>query len=203
MSKLLQEKIGDDISAWTGGELDNDWARAHCFLRAADGLAEQAMKTPGLKGVYAAPILHLLRHSIELELKRLIVEAEQVFDIMEPFGWTKGPPHQKRVAQNLVGHFLVQLVDLLQDRTRAIWNEDLDPDLVSAIKEIDQIDPRGEAFRYTSKRDGSPTLQDELRFDLAHLRENIRKLRERFIDLETRLSCERREAMEYISYCEP
>jgi hypothetical protein len=203
MSGFLDKADAESI-AWTGSELDNDWSRAHCFLRAADSLAAEALESPGLRGVFAAPILFLVRHSIELELKCLIAEAEELyFQILEPWGWTKAPLHTHVVDKLTKTHSLSRLVDWLRERIDAVLGQGLDPNLVSVVTELDQIDPKGEAFRYTRTRDGSPSLESELQFDLSRLRENLRALRKMFINLEVGLELERDMSADYISQCSP
>ena len=200
---LIVENTTDcELNAWIDPHFDNDWSRGHCFLRAAQELIEISIETPGVRGIYAIPILHLIRHSIELELKRLIADSEDLyFGILEPWGWKKSDV-RKRVEDELVRtHSIRKLSDFLDERIRACLGEELDAELRAVLNELDRLDPSGIAFRYSAARDGSSSISTKLQFDLQHLKAQLLLLPRKFIYLESGLVYEREISTDYIGEC--
>lgn len=133
-------------TAWLGWGHNGDAVpRIRGFRVAAELIGRYVSETGAGRDGLIFPFVYMWCQHLELLLKELIVETELLEDIemKRPFG-----------------HDVLELWERLR---RALGSrascEEFD-NAEHVIAELHTIDPRGDAFRYPTSRDGTPTLQE-------------------------------------------
>lgn len=130
------------------------WYRyATAYKEAADSLVG-TMDTTYRRNMFGPPMLFLYRHSIELHLKSLLLEAGELLDDPQTI--------ERR-------HYLWRLWTSVRTMLLRIDNRE-DEWLLRAddiIKQFDELDRESFAFRYPVRPDGAPSLSDEMLIDPA------------------------------------
>ena len=134
------------------------------YLKAARVLANHALVHEYDRDILLFPIAFLYRHHIELSLKDLIQTAHLV---------ASGQP------RNSEGHVLV---DLWGDLKKLLGQLDESPrrndlDAVKAyIRQLEQVDKQGQAFRYATSTKGKPHLREFNVLDIRVFSEAMERL---------------------------
>jgi hypothetical protein len=132
------------------------------YLKAAEVLLDRVEARDVWDYEIAYPVLHLLRHALELLLKACLVP----------------PPH---------GHQLGMLVEALAARLQREHGADLPAIAQARIAEFAGFDPAGIAFRYSEVRSvqshGFGPIQSEAHVDLLHLRRTIAPITQGLVEL--------------------
>jgi len=127
------------------------------YKYAADILVEELGKeTPyGKQDYLVYPIAYCYRQYLELRLKEIIQVSGRAYpkrhDLL--YLWNKALPIMQRSSQFFDAEELVAVEEKL--------------------KEFDVIDPKSEAFRYSTDGKGEPTLQGLREIDLKNLKQII------------------------------
>jgi hypothetical protein len=136
-----------------GGDINNyatTWEYvAYTYSRAFDELARKAFEAGHRGSNLSTPLFFLARHSIELALKSAILEYAETDD----------------VAPEIDGHDLVSLWKQLSDfmeRWRTPATDDWGIIVAKKIADIQEVDPKGDRFRYPTDIKGKP-------FELTHV----------------------------------
>jgi hypothetical protein len=144
------------------------------FRRAAEILGDHISRFPEDIADLTMPLMYCYRHSVELRLKHL---------------WTVAAWLETGAAEPLEGHDLCTLwhkVKPVLSRRVPTHRRDLS-ELATAdiiVREIAELDPRGEGFRYPEKLKkfgGGPTLPPDVRINLENVGKIMPKLLE-FLD---------------------
>ena len=98
-------------------------------------------------------MMFMYRHSIELHLKSLLLDAGQLLDDPQ----TVPPEHYLWKLWVRVRKLILRVADSGEDE----WVRRAD----QIIKQFDHLDPTSFAFRYPTARDGTPSLQDGVLVD--------------------------------------
>jgi hypothetical protein len=139
---------------WSSGE---PYMRILGFRQAADILAGHVRDTKSDQDALIFPFLYMWRQHIELALKQLIVDADQLLDHDEPIP---------------TGHNLASLWGRCRRCLEAIDPPSSAKELNNVehvIGELHAMDPRGDAFRYARSRAGDATLEGIARLSFADI----------------------------------
>lgn len=155
------------------------------YLKAARVLANHALANEFDRGILFFPIAFLYRHHIELSLKDLIQTAHTVASGQQ------GSPE---------GHVLA---DLWEQLKKVLWRLDESPrrndlEAVEAyIRQMEQVDKRGQAFRYATSTEGKPHLREFNLLDIRGFSEAMERLASYLSGISFRLNLllDRREEM--------
>lgn len=128
---------------------------ADAFKQAADMIVtslSEGRHDPSPCDVFFFPIAYLYRHAIELLLKDAIgYDAIRLCVI----------PHSEQLDKILYSHDLYSLWNQLKPAIDEVW-PDSEADSTSAaergISQFHQLDRSGQAFRYPTGKDGSPSI---------------------------------------------
>lgn len=137
------------------------------FRMAARTLVNDVLSQGANQDFLIAPICYLYRHSLELALKHLIAVGYQLLDR------TDGVPHHH------------DLVALWRDVRAVIVNVEPSAEgecvrIDREILEVADIDPKSDAFRYPTRRDGRPSWPADLSsIDVQHVGEVMDSLGDR------------------------
>jgi len=149
---------------WLGGVLPQWRAYAQGFRVAADALGKFIIVESEARGLVqprideiALPLVALWRHYLELTLKALIPELDDL-----SYGPDTPLPHS---------HNLKQLWELAEPALRELAGHDDAFDAVkAAVMEFDRLDPKGEVFRYPVSIKGVWSLSElPETLDVKHL----------------------------------
>ncbi|WP_020695433.1 hypothetical protein [Reyranella massiliensis] len=138
---------------------NKDWrlgGQIYGYQRAAETLIQHVLEHGAYSGrTFLHPILYLHRHSIELRLKRLV----------STYGgeWPK--------TQHSIAKVWTKAKEVI-DQNLAIACDDLE----RLLFELDQIDPDGQTFRYTSNRQGEPINIPIAEVDIRHFQNKMEEI---------------------------
>jgi hypothetical protein len=131
-------------SAWLGWSQNGDsYTLIRGFRIGAELLAAYVRETGAAQDSLIFPVVNCWRQHIELTLKCLIAEAELLHDV-------EGRPP--------TGHDLMALWKRFRRTVTSGATEEEFGNVERVIMELHAIDPIGEAFRYATSKNGSPTL---------------------------------------------
>ncbi|MEM1262474.1 MAG: hypothetical protein AAGH76_08760 [Pseudomonadota bacterium] len=141
-SDLLQTRVLFDDQQPFGS-----WEMAVAFFHGADSLREQLQEQHQGYDLFRReyPMMFLYRHALELFLKHALQQ----------------PAHGHSLA-NLLNLFVVEVQERYDEDISRSW-------FVTEIRELSEIDPIGQSFRYSSQRDGKPALTSAFFLDLEDL----------------------------------
>ena len=149
-----------DVSGpWTGHAI-LDWqrdtviGRMEGYRRAAEVLVQHALEHRADLDFLIYPVANCWRHHIELQLKYLLPILKRLLG--EPAGSIKG-------------HDVVKLWDEVQPRLASAFPEEprADSDNVGRLlRQLHNLDPDGQNFRYHRRTDGSLALTNIGRLDI-------------------------------------
>lgn len=140
-------------TAWLGWSHSGDpYPRIRGFQVAAELISRYVSETGVAQDGLIYPFVYMWCQHLELQLKHLIVETELLEDIEAK------PPF---------GHDLRELWDRFRRALGPRGSGEEFDNAEHVIAELHAIDPRGEAFRYPTSKDGTPTLQaiEQLSFE--------------------------------------
>jgi hypothetical protein len=139
----------------------SDWgALAFGFKRAADILvSEQLLIFHG--GDYTVhAIVYLYRHHLELTLKEIIIKGNALLD----------PPVEFKLDHS-IGKLWTACKLILERLDIGLENDPELTPLENSIRQLDEVDPTSESFRYPFTKSGAPTLPPALEsIDIENLR---------------------------------
>jgi hypothetical protein len=171
---LLWPTVGDDPFLVTGknphavaavNQGPEPWVvYAEGFRRHADLAVEHVIATQRDHNFLVYPVGFSYRHYIELSLKLIIRDAQQLLD--KPV----------KVADK---HNLTDLWNATEYLMREVEPDAVDdfPAVRAALARFSEADPKGESFRYPTLKDGAPSLPETLRLlDLVELRDVVGRL---------------------------
>lgn len=138
---------GDDWrqTAWLGWSQSGDpHPRIRGFRVAAELIGMYVSETGVAQDGLIYPFVYLWYQHLELLLKQLIVDTELLegIDAKRPYG-----------------HDLMGLWQRLRQALGSRGSSDELDNAEQVIAELHAIDPRGDAFRYPTSKDGTPTLR--------------------------------------------
>lgn len=166
---------------WSRG----DWyTRIRGFRTAAELLASYVAQMGREQDGLIFPFLYNWRQHIELALKQLIIEIEQLLgiDAKPPFG------HQLDELWNRCGALFDQ----------AGYGDEQGLDNVAAvIAELHAMDPAGDAFRYPRGRDGAPTLPGIDLLSFQQINQALTEISNFLEAAETQISVELEHKLDY------
>lgn len=167
-------------NAVVGGLLSDEWAYARGYLDAAEILENEALSHGPLDLLFY-PVCFLYRHAAEVILKELIRDTERLIRILDERGKIKGVSVDKDELQKDLTryHKLNPLLERLTERLVLVSDEELPPDVPRAIRDLDAMDPTGQAFRYsrTKKPKGGTrrSFEKQQLCDVRSLGQHLRK----------------------------
>lgn len=141
------------ISHWGNA----DFAYKAGFRVAAIQLTERMCDNPSSQDCIVYPIVYLYRHHIELALKNVIRLSAQLLD-------------QSISNNQLRTHDLSRLWQVVRAKLNPICRLAEMPQLPKAdidgidsyMRQLNNLDPSGESFRYAHRNDASPSLRPDL-----------------------------------------
>ncbi|MFC1526974.1 hypothetical protein ACFL6X_09230 [Candidatus Latescibacterota bacterium] len=136
-------------------------------------LAQKAIATQ-LDLVYY-PVCFLFRHCVELHLKALVSEIYCLHGVqVELEQDVKGlPAKPKGMMQK---HGLLTLLRWIEEALRIFTDERVDQLVRETVTAMDRIDFDGQAFRYHSRRDGSPSLPGATYVQMGQLLQRMKSV---------------------------
>jgi len=157
MSTLFQPvPPGGDwhLNAVVGGWEQDSLLAAGFHELAAHGVQQLIQRGPD--DSLFVPIVYNFRHAFELILKVAVRDAAQVVRNHDRYHGLAGDPVLGREDINkglATTHSLGKLLDQLVAFLYRADVETLPPDVVDTIRQLDDLDPSGQAFRYTQVKD--------------------------------------------------
>lgn len=104
----------------------------------------------------AYPIVYLYRHALELSIKSVLILGGEVRIIP-----VVGPLNKHRLVP-----LLPHLKQLFGTQYACHYKE-----LAEIVKEFDEVDPENQAFRYTLKKNGGPSIRPGFSFSVKRMAE--------------------------------
>ncbi|HTW30068.1 MAG TPA: hypothetical protein VMD76_00205 [Candidatus Sulfotelmatobacter sp.] len=152
---LLFNSAGGTTDACLDLGVSREFLYREGYLKAARVLANHALANEYDRNILLFPVAFLYRHHIELSLKDLIQTARTVASDQ---------------PKNPEGHLLAPLWEELKDVLRRLdespGRNDLDA-VEAYVKQVEQVDKQGQAFRYATSVRGEPHLRE---FDILDVR---------------------------------
>jgi len=133
------------------------------YREAARIVAKYACESRNDKDVLVFPVAYLYRHHVELVLKDLKSTALYLTDRTQ----SDRPNHELMPLWN-------DLRPLLQE-VEAFPKEELDG-VTAYVQQLHEIDPKGEAFKFSTTKNGKPLLADKTQIHIRTLAEAMEKL---------------------------
>jgi hypothetical protein len=140
-----------EANAQLHGPGDSGYAYARGYRIGAQALAQQVLQEEWFLDFLVFPIAYLYRHHVELMLKQLTLTA--AFLVNQPLSAAE----KKEVTSR---HHLQKLWEIFRPRLKAAYElpaQDLEG-IDSYIRQLDQVDPDGQSFRYAISTKGDPSL---------------------------------------------
>jgi HEPN domain-containing protein len=140
-------------TAWLGwSHRDHAYPRIRGFRVAAELIGRYVSETGVAQDGLIYPFVYMWCQHLELLLKELIVDTEVLEEIE---------------AKRPFGHDLMELWERLRRALGSRASGTEFDNVEDVIAEMHAVDPRGEAFRYPTSRDGTPMLQtvEQLSFE--------------------------------------
>ncbi len=161
---LFTSKVAHDAERYLNADLhlsSENWdTYATGYKIAGDNLVQYVIDNNLDQDFLVYPIGFLYRHYLELRLKELIFVSSALLDKDDEF------------RKN---HNLLSLWKLARPNIESVWPEDKTKTyldwLEERIKELSDLDPKSDAFRYPEKKKGEATLRGLLHINLKHLKE--------------------------------
>jgi len=113
-------------------------------------LLKRYLEDPPIHDYSLAPILSLLRHYIELQLKGIIMHSEE--------------NHKP-----IVSHDIITLYEKARKKIQEKYSlkelGEPNDDVVKFLKSLGEFDPKAQAFRYPTRRDGTDFFSESIKMD--------------------------------------
>lgn len=135
----------------------SDDMRALGFKAAADKLIEVAANERQYVDLFVYAVGYLYRMYIESRLKEIIQSAT-------------GRPLSKRLRVHKLLTLWAEAKSIMKSSSQCFGDEELEA-VEEKLQEFSRIDPSSDAFRYSTNKKGSPTLQGMQTLDLKNLKE--------------------------------
>jgi len=151
------------------------WLYAHGYREAAGVVVDKALEGH-FQDTLFYPICFLYRHALEVTLKELVRETEHLIRLDAACGGRAGGCERdaREVDQELEKtHSLQSLLDRLRERLKVVADDDLAANVINAVVEVHNLDPKGEVFRYARKQGAGDSFGQQQRFDLQQIRERL------------------------------
>jgi hypothetical protein len=153
---------------WPAAEIPtgvHEWYRYALAYKDAGDRLVGLMGTTYERNMLGPPMLFLYRHSIELHLKSLLLDAGQLLDDPQTV-----PPK----------HYLMKLWTTVRAMVLRVGPNDEENEWLlradSIIQQFDDIDPTSFAFRYPVDTDGSPALPADFLVDPSVIKQVVAEL---------------------------
>lgn len=158
-------------NAVVGGRWAGSYAYVNGYYFAASVLAESALRDQP-KDILFYPICFNYRHCIELHLKALIIEVRKLHDVHTKVG---EPVRELPSQPKMKPHCLSDLLHYVEKLLVLFSEEKMNASVKKTILELDEIDFDGQAFRYDSRLNDTPTLPNESWVDLRNVMEKMKE----------------------------
>lgn len=119
------------------------------------------------------PILFNYRHYVELHLKHLIKQTENLYSVLKELDSTRGELRESVTDQLTNTHRLNRLLDWLIERVQLVTDETLDKKILETIRQLDEMDPDGQNFRYAFRTNGKQSLPKQISTDIEIIRKRM------------------------------
>lgn len=148
-----------------------DFLLADHYMECGDMLIDLHANVPDLTVCerHFQPLFYLYRHALELDLKSVIRAAEDA-GVVEL---------SKEQQSTLNKHSLLRLWEIVRDQVweRLAADERTAKNISARLKEIEKIDPFGQAFRYARLKNGTDPLSRAPEvLDFGNLREVVSEI---------------------------
>jgi hypothetical protein len=160
-------------NALVGGRWAGRYAYINGYYLAASVLAERALRGQP-KDLLFYPICFNYRHCIELHLKVLIIEARKLHGALAKLGESirKLPSQPRNIMKR---HSLGELLQYVEALLSLFTEETMNDTVKETILDLDKIDFDGQAFRYASRQNDTPTLPNASWVDLRNVMERMKE----------------------------
>lgn len=119
------------------------------------------------------PILFNYRHYVELHLKHLIKQTESLYLVLKELDSTRGELRESVIDQLTHTHRLNKLLDWLVERILLVTDEAIDKKILKTIRQLDEMDPDGQNFRYAFRTNGKQSLPKQFMTDIEIIRRHM------------------------------
>jgi hypothetical protein len=156
--------------------LDMSIGYVYGYKKAADILVEYIKHTQRDHDYLVYPIVFLYRHHLELIIKKIIKDGNQLLDIIN-----KVPKHHK----------IKQLWDNCKTIVQEVWPEGSSDDLDAVeqcLNQFNEIDQTSIGFRYPTDKQGNPTISGIKHINLRNLAEVMERISSFFEGVDTGIS---------------
>ncbi len=170
----------------TVGGCETDWTYAVAFWEAGDALLNYALEK-GELDLFYFPLFYSYRHALELTLKEIIKVLDDFISDHQKQGLVKDeqlnklPSTGKGKSSIFLSHSLTNLLDVYTPRMQLALQLACDPSeplpkaIEDTIRELDLLDPYGQAFRYSKSTKGQKHFPTQRREDLPKWKERLQK----------------------------
>jgi hypothetical protein len=141
------------LLGWPG----NQWyAYADSYREAAQALYDRALESNLNPGILFIPFAHVWRHHFELLLKHLLIESHALLALAE----------EPKIKSHKITTIWNNLAPLLQSICTGESQETFDT-VGLIVRQLGELDPNSESFRYPVNNSGDPTLPGLDKVDVA------------------------------------
>ena len=145
-------------------EYQTSWyTYAEGYKRAAEAVIDHVAATRMMQDALVYPVLFLYRQYLELTLKILIADAEELAQI-------DGPPARGHDLNALWARCKQAVVRVM----RELDDHSVDLSIIAnCVLQFQEADPSAQGFRYPEHHDGSPIRHAASHVNLRHLRDEM------------------------------
>lgn len=146
------------------------------FKRAAITLIDQVMTDEDQRDVpneLLYPILFCFRHFVELLLKQLIADYNELMGRVNKIPDKHDIKHLYQKVIPIIDDIIFDRLNNPKSKFKSTFTKNDTKNLKEVISVLDQYDPNGESFRYPIDRKGRATLKGSFHVPLVQLKEKI------------------------------
>jgi hypothetical protein len=189
MAKIFEGSLNDYANVTVGKHFTNEASYIIGYWEAGDILANEAMKLyHPLKDRLFFPICYNYRQFIELFLKQLILEAEEIYYICEGNNMQIKEYKLKLSDKIHKTHSIEKLLNWLIIILSCISEEKMNKEIIKSILEYHKMDKTGQKFRYPKSTNNVEHFEFREDYNLEKIKNVIKTIGDYLMGIDAYLS---------------
>jgi hypothetical protein len=169
--------FNDPANVTVGEKFTNEYSYIVGYWEAGDILVDKALALGHpFKNRLFFPICYNYRQFLELILKQLIIETENIYNDCETLNIQKKEYRYKFSANINTTHNIDKLLNWLMIILSCIADEKIDKEVIKSINEFSKLDKTGQKFRYPMSKENKKHFDEREDFDLAEIKSKIKNI---------------------------
>ena len=177
MAKIFERGINDYSNVTVGRHFTNDVSYIIGYWEAGDVLVDTAITLyHPKKDRLFFPICYNYRQFIELCIKQLILDAEDIYLLLEANNMQNKNCDQRFSEKIDKTHSIETLLNWLITILRCLTEEGISKEIIKSILEYHKMDKTGQKFRYPKSKQNLPHFEQREDFDLEKIRDAVKNI---------------------------